>query len=84
MFCVLHKPAAMSFWKELLRVMKDINIKQSKVDRSLLQVDGLMFWISWVDDLLRIGSKANVMRFKEEIKNRMECEDTGPMNEYIG
>jgi hypothetical protein len=36
-----------------------------------------------VVDLLGIGSTANVMRYKDEIKNWMECEDVGLLNEYI-
>jgi Reverse transcriptase (RNA-dependent DNA polymerase) len=80
------KQAAMAFWKELLHVMKDIKMKQSKADPCLYYKwtdDGPMFWISWVDDILGIGSTANVMKYKDLIKNRMECEDGWSLNKYI-
>jgi Reverse transcriptase (RNA-dependent DNA polymerase) len=81
------KQADMAFWKELLRVMNDIKMKQSKADPCLYYNwtdDGLTFWISWVDVLLGIGSKVNVMKYKEKIKNWMECKDAGSLNKYIG
>ena len=37
-----------------------------------------------MDDLLGIGSKANIKLYKEMINNRMECEDAGALNEHIG
>ena len=76
------RQAPIAFWKELLCVMKDIKMTQSKADPCLYYKwtdDGLVLWISWVDDLLWIGSKANVKKYKEEINNRMECEDAGTL-----
>jgi Reverse transcriptase (RNA-dependent DNA polymerase) len=59
------RQAVIAFWKELLHVMKDIKMKQSKADPCLYYKwtdDGLVLWKSWVDDLLGIGSKANVKK----------------------
>ena len=43
-----------------------------------------MIWISWIDDLVCVGPKEAVLKAKEEMMARFECDDVGDLDEYIG
>ena len=81
------KQAAAQYWKENLKCFKDMGYNRSKADPCLQYkwIDGrLILWLTWVDDLLNLGNKEDVLKEKEEMKERFECDDVGEAKEYIG
>jgi hypothetical protein len=40
--------------------------------------------MSWIDNNATIGQESNVMDLKKALMNQFECEDCGPMDEYMG
>ena len=57
------KQAAIMFWKELLKAMKHMGFERSWADPCLYwkdTEDGLVMWLSWIDDCLYIGPKKQV------------------------
>ena len=81
------KQSAMSFWTELLKCMKNMGFRRSNGDPAVYYKwtnKGLNVWVSWIDDLLAIGPREDVLKNKEELKSRFECEDIGELKEYIG
>ena len=81
------KQSGMSFWIQLLKCMRHMGFSRSNSDPALYYKwteKGLNVWISWVDDLLTIGPKEDVIKNKEELMKRFECDDIGKLNEYVG
>ena len=51
------------FWKELLKVQKQMSNSQSRADPFLYcnwSHNGLMVWLSWIDDNMLLGNKNGV------------------------
>jgi hypothetical protein len=40
--------------------------------------------MSWIEDNVIVGQENDVLDLKKELMKKFECEDYGPMNEYIG
>ena len=40
--------------------------------------------MSWIDDNAIVGQESDVMELKKALMNQFECEDCGPMDEYVG
>ena len=81
------KQAALAFWVELLKAFYDMDYKRSKADPCLYfqwTIQGLILWISWVDDCLVTGKKNNVLKAKTEMMSRFDCDEVGELKEYIG
>ena len=81
------KQAAIAFWKELLSAFKDMGYERSNADPCLYYKrddNGLIIWISWVDDCLCVGSKQSVMNGKSEMMGRFDCGEIGELTEYVG
>ena len=81
------KNAAIAFWRELLMAFKHMNFMRSKADPCLQFAwtkDGLVLWMTWVDDCLCVGKKEAVLKAKKEMMKLFECEELGEMKEYIG
>ena len=81
------KQAAMAFWRMLLRCMQDMGMQRSTADPCLYydRTDlGLVIILSWIYDNLIVGSKQAVAVTKQELMSRFDCEDCGPLDEYIG
>ena len=81
------KQAAMAFWKELLKAMKEIGMERSKADPCMYfswTQWGLVIIISWIDDNMIVGSKEAVKNVKKMFMEQFECDDVGPLNEYVG
>jgi hypothetical protein len=47
-------------------------------------VDGLVIWISWVDDCLTVGKDEGVYNAKASMMNLFDCDDVGELKEYVG
>ena len=68
-------------------MMSDMNFRRSKADPCLYYKwtgRGLNTWISWVDDLIAIGPREEVLENKEQVKKYFECDDIGFLEEYVG
>ena len=46
--------------------------------------NGIVIWISWVDDCLLMGHKEEVSKYKTMMHQFFECEEVGELREYIG
>ena len=81
------KQAAMAFWRELLKAMYSMGMQRSNADPCLYfswTEDGLVIWVSWIDDCLVVGSDKAVAKAKRAMMERFECEDVGDIVEYVG
>jgi hypothetical protein len=81
------KQAAMMFWKELVKAMNHMGFTRNEVDPCLYWKwtdDGLVTWLSWVDDCMITGDKKNVEKYKEMMKGMFDCDDVGELKEYVG
>ena len=82
------KNAAKAFWKLLLGIMDELGYKWNHTDPCLyykwdLQV-GLIVWLSFIDDMLVICDKSGMDQIKAEFTKVVDCDNIGPMQEYIG
>ena len=85
--CYGLKQAAMMFWRELLKAMVYMKFCRSNADPCLYwrwTTNGLLIWLSWVDDCVNIGPKEEVMKSKDILISLFDCEDVGEFNEYVG
>jgi hypothetical protein len=81
------KQAAVAFWKQLILAFASMNYCRSKADPCLYfdwKIDGLVVWISWVDDCLVAGKKKGVLIVKGQMTARFDCEEIGEVDEYVG
>jgi Reverse transcriptase (RNA-dependent DNA polymerase) len=79
--------AAIQFWKKLCAVMSMIMAKRSNADVCLFYQwtpDGLLVFISWVDDILIAGKKEDVLRAKKALARHFTLDEQGEMLEYVG
>jgi len=44
---------------------------------------GLVIWMSWVDDCFVCGNKKLVLEEKEKFKQQFECDKVGELKEYV-
>lgn len=44
----------------------------------------MVLWLSWVDDYLVVGPKDKVLEGKKEMMERFDCDEVGPLREYVG
>ncbi len=57
----------------------------AKYRRSMsLQEDGLVLLVSWIDNILIIGSKKGFEKAKKDLIERFDCKDCGDIEEYVG
>jgi hypothetical protein len=64
-----------------------MNYRRSKADPCLYfdwTRDGLIVWISWVDDCLVAGKKKGVIIAKGQMTARFDCEEIKEVDEYVG
>ena len=81
------KKAARMFWKLLLKAMRVMKFEMSKVDPCLYwkrTENGLVIWLSWIDDYLCVGPTVEVRKAREEMLSLFECDDVGEVKEYLG
>ena len=81
------KQSAKAFWIKLLKSFKSMDFERSKADPCLYfawTTNGLVVWISWIDDCLVLGSKAGVKIAKAQMMERFDCDEVGNMDEYVG
>jgi hypothetical protein len=81
------KQAAVAFWKQLILAFARMNYRRSKADPCLYfnwTIDGLIVWISWVDNCLVAGKKPGVLIAKGQMTAQFDCEEIGEVGEYVG
>ena len=81
------KQAALAFWKELLQAFKNMGFYRSPADPCLYvknTSNGLVIWISWVDDCLLIGHKNEVSKYHAVMNSYFDCDNVGELKEYVG
>ena len=64
-----------------------MGMKRSNADPCLYYSwteNGLVIWVSWIDDCLVVGSRKAVEIAKKEMMERFECDDVGDIVEYVG
>ena len=67
--------------------MRSMKCEKSKTDPCLYfkwTENGLLLWLSWIDDCLCVGHPVEVAKAREEILNKFECDDIGEVQEYLG
>jgi hypothetical protein len=81
------KQAAKAFWLKLLEALRGMNYMRSKANACLYYLwnnNGLVIWLSWVDDCLICGEKEDILYAKEEMKKRFDYDEVGELKEYAG
>jgi Reverse transcriptase (RNA-dependent DNA polymerase) len=80
--------AARAFWIELQKAFAAMGYTRSSADPCLYyrwdENGELCMWLTWIDDCIIIGSSDVVNREKEKMMRLFECDDVGPMEEYVG
>jgi hypothetical protein len=64
-----------------------MDYRRSKADPCLYfdwNGNGLVVWISWVDDCLVCGKTPGVKIAKKQMIERFDCDEIGNMDEYVG
>jgi Reverse transcriptase (RNA-dependent DNA polymerase) len=72
------KQAAVAFWKELLEAFRTMGFQQSPADPCLYiknTTNGLVFWISWVDDCILMGHQDEVSKYHKLMNNYFDCDN---------
>ena len=89
MKCTLYgiKNAANVFLKLSFGIMDELRYKQNCRDPCLyyrwdLPI-GLFVWLSFIDDMLVLCNKLGMTQTKEKFIKVVDCDDIGPMQEYI-
>ena len=81
------KQAAIQFWKELLKCQRDMKNERNAADPCVYfkwTAEGLIMWLSWIDDCMVWGPKEQMLIEKQEFMRRFDCDDVGPLEEYVG
>ena len=45
---------------------------------------GLISFLSYIDDMILMGNKDGAMHFREIFKGKVDVDDIGPLDEYLG
>jgi hypothetical protein len=80
------KQAALALWKELLQAFKKIGFRRSASDLCLYiknTSNGLVIWISWVDDCLLLDHQEDVSKNNKIMNSYFEWNNIDELKEYI-
>ena len=82
------KQAAKYYYNKVVDVMKKLSCERSKADPCLFfrwdEKDGLILWLTWIDDKLCIAHPDVIKDEKDRMKKHFECDDVGEVVDYIG
>jgi hypothetical protein len=79
--------SAYAFWRMLLAVFRLMGFERSKADLCLYYdwtKNGLVLWVSWVDNCLVVGTKEAVAIAKKQLTSKFDCNEIGNMDKYVG
>ncbi|KAL7579260.1 hypothetical protein ACA910_011419 [Epithemia clementina (nom. ined.)] len=82
------RQVAKAFWKLLLWLMNIMKFERHKAEPCLYyrwtDEFGLIVWISFIDDMILFGTPEGVRYYKELFLQQVDCDDVGPLKEYLG
>ena len=81
------KNAAKAFWKEILKAFGTMKCKRSDADTCMYykwDAEGLLVWLSWIDDFYSVGRKEEVEESHNEMMQLFDCDDVGNMYDCVG
>ena len=79
------KQAPHEWFEEIDKFLKSIGFSASDADPNLyIRREGNTFLLLYVDDMLLIGTRANVDAAKKEIMAKWKCKDLGPAKLFVG
>ncbi len=81
------KQAANAFRRKLLQAAQVMGLMWSHADPCLYfkWVEGqVVMMMSWIDNNAIVGKEQDVLDLKKLLMRQFECDDCGPMNEYLG
>ena len=82
------KNAAKVFWKLLLGIMSELGYTWNRADSCLYYkwdpMIGLIAWLSFIDNMLIICKEEEMSKVEKQFTRTVNCDDIGPMKEYIG
>ncbi len=82
------KQAAKRFWKYVLMLMQAMGFTRNKAELCVYykwtELYGLLVWTSFIDDMILFGTHRGVMKYKQMFLEQVDCDDVGPLNEYLG
>jgi hypothetical protein len=81
------KQSAFQFWKTILLCFSSMGFVRSKADPCLYfkwSREGLVLWVSWIDDWLVMGPTDSVKAARKQMTDRFNCDVLGNMDEYVG
>ena len=64
--------------------MRSMKCEKSKADPSLyfkMMDNGLLLWLSWIDECLCVRNPVEVAKPREEVLSKFECEDVREVKE---
>ena len=70
-----------------MEALCDMKYSRSKADPCLYYAwteNGLVIWLSWVDDCLICGTYEAVQIAKKQMMDRFDCDEVGELKEYVG
>jgi hypothetical protein len=79
--------AAIAFWHKLVLAFAKIGFKRSKADPCVFcnwTKAGIVIWMVVVDDCCGMGPESELLESKKQLMEIFDCDDQGPMREYIG
>jgi len=85
--CYGMKQASALYYKTTVKFMKELGFERSNADPCLFynwDDSGLVLCICWIDDLLWVGKKENVLKYKKQLSTMVAIDDVGELKEYIG
>ncbi len=80
------RQAGFQYYMKAKRVMQTNGFKQCDADPCLFfkwRPDGIVMWLTWVDDNLVIAPHSIVEEEKDMMKQHFKCDDIGDLREYI-
>ena len=82
------KQASAQYYKLTQQAFRALEFERNKADSCLqfkwTKSGHLLMWLSWIDDYLNAGTRNDIDESKAGMKKIFECEDLGPMTEYVG
>jgi hypothetical protein len=81
------KQVAIAFWKQLIKAFASMKYARSKADPCLYflwTINGLIVWLSWVDNCLVCGKETGVLIAKKQMMDRLDCDKIENMVENLG
>jgi hypothetical protein len=80
------KQLAFQFWKAMQFCFSSMGFTRSKADPCLhykWSREGLVLWVSWINDCLVLGPTNAVEAARKQMTDRFDCDVLGNMDEHV-